>query len=158
ASSPDRRGLSAPNIHKRPFNPQTLPAPNSGSKPEPRRRVHAQGKSKEIAQNTTPATAKSSKRCIKRAKRAHAKGREAFLTLTGVRLETAHCFRQSQTRSLAQLWLRASSTAERMNAVDCMESGASSTRWLHDLHDLSLSSPWITCEPRQRIRYTKLPP
>src|SRR5208283_767131 len=54
ASSPDRRGLSAPNIHKRPFNPQTLPAPNSGSKPEPTRCVQTQAKSKEITQKRRP--------------------------------------------------------------------------------------------------------
>src|SRR5208283_1400525 len=54
ASSPDRRGLSAPNIHKRPFNPQTLPAPNSGSKPEPTRCVQTQAKSKKITQKRHP--------------------------------------------------------------------------------------------------------
>jgi hypothetical protein len=29
--------VNGPNIHKRPFNPQTLIAPNSGSTPEPTR-------------------------------------------------------------------------------------------------------------------------
>ena len=43
ASSPDGGVERAPNIHKRPFNPQTLPAPGSGSKPEPTRRVQAPG-------------------------------------------------------------------------------------------------------------------
>src|SRR5271165_1004745 len=47
-------GLERPEYSQSSLQPQTLPAPNSGSKPEPTRRVQTRVKSKEITQKPRP--------------------------------------------------------------------------------------------------------
>src|SRR5208282_5903784 len=67
ASSPDGRGLSAPNIHKRPFNPQTLPRPKLWLQAGTDAVRPNAGEIQKNHPKTPPTTAESSKRCIKRA-------------------------------------------------------------------------------------------